>query len=279
MFKRITIFGAAVALLAALLAPVAAGRLEAGASATALRTGGSTGMQLLATALANDYNRRQDQIRVSVAGGGSGAGITGVRDGQFDIGNSSRDKRDSDPANLVFTPVAREPFVVIVNPKNPIKSLTDEQIKAVLTGEVTNWRSVGWGRGGPIKVFGRAPTSGTFASCKTLFTGGAEFTSTAPALASAGLDRTAVANNTGGVACVTLAYLVTGQGKIKGLAVNGIPPTLQAAASGRYTYINNQYFVTRGQPSGAARTYINWVLTRGPQCSVVSRFALPLVSC
>ena len=98
--------------------------------------GGSTGMQLARDGVANSWNARHRDVKVTVAGGGSGAGITAANTGTFDIGNSSRDQRSSDPPLLVFTKFAREPFVIIVNPANPIANLTLAQIKAILTGPI-----------------------------------------------------------------------------------------------------------------------------------------------
>jgi phosphate transport system substrate-binding protein len=281
MWKRLSTIGLAAAVAAGLAVPAATARplVSERPAVTTLRTGGSTGMQLLATALANAFNKSQGAIKVTVTGGGSGAGITGVNNGTFDIGDSSRNKRDTDPAGLVFTPAALEPFVIIVNPANKIKSLTEAQVKSILTGGVKNLSQVGWKQGGPIRVYGRVSTSGTFASCKTLFTGGAEYVSTAPALASNGLDRTAVANNRPGIACVTLAYLLTAHGSVKGMPINGVAPTLQNAASGRYKYTNNQFFVTKGAPSGPVKTYIDWARSRKAQCKIVIKFALPLANC
>lgn len=275
MWKRLLIVAAVAGALSALLVGPASARL----AATNIRDGGSTGMQLLATALASGYNKSQSSAKVTVTGGGSGAGITGAANGSLDIGNSSRDPRSSDPKTLVFTKVAREPFVIAVNPGNPTTNLTLDQIKAILTGKVRSWSDVGWKQGGPIKVYGRVSTSGTFATCKALFTGGAEYRSDAPALASNALDRTAVARDTAGITCITLPYLTTAQGKIKGVQVEGVAPTLQNAASGKYTHIGTQYFVTRGNPAGAVSDYVKWVLSSTAQCSIVSKYALPIESC
>ena len=82
----------------------------------------------------------------------------------FDIGTSSRDQTSSDPAGLTFTPITKEPFAVIVNPANPIKSLTKDQIKGIFTGSITNWSQVGWSSGGAIKIACRIGTSGTLAT-------------------------------------------------------------------------------------------------------------------
>jgi phosphate transport system substrate-binding protein len=268
-------------LTAGALAAVAIGALAPTAGAvTTIRNGGSTGLQLLATKLAQEYKvHTHGAVKVTVTGGGSGAGISAVNAGTLDIGNSSRDPRASDPPGLNFYAISREPFVIIINPKNKVKNLTKAQIKGILTGAITNWSAVGWAGGGAIQVYGRISTSGTFASCKTLFTDGEEYTSTAPALASNGLDRQAVANHKRGIACVTLPYLTTSKGKVKGVKVNGIAPTLRNAAAGRYKYINKQYFVTKGVPTGAPLAYLKWVVKKKTQCNIVSRYALPIVKC
>src|SRR5262249_57719355 len=119
------------------------GAVPAPAPAVTIKTGGSTGLQLLAQKLANAY-KIQHGVKITVAGGGSGAGIKGAASGKFDIGDSSRDPAATDAHGLWFTPVTREPFVVIVNPHNPKKPLTQAQIKAIFTGKITNWAQVGW---------------------------------------------------------------------------------------------------------------------------------------
>ena len=166
MARRTSIF-IAVAALTATVAVTSAGARPVAATATTIKQGGSTGEQLRATALASRYNKIQKNVVVTVTGGGSGVGIQGAANGTFDIGDSSRDPAPSDPSSVVFTKTAREPFVIAVNPKNPISNLTTDQIKAILTGSVRDWKQVGWAKGGPIKVYGRIATSGTSASCRS----------------------------------------------------------------------------------------------------------------
>ncbi|MEZ5098280.1 MAG: substrate-binding domain-containing protein [Thermoleophilia bacterium] len=250
------------------------------ANAATLRTGGSTGMQLLATAMANSWNQAQAKkagFNVTVTGGGSGAGIRGAANGTFDVGNSSRDKGSSDAAATVFTAAAREPFVIIVNPKNTVKKLTKAQVKDILIGNISNWKQVG-GADAPIVRYGRTDVSGTFASCKKLFTDGQQWASGYFPAPSAGIDRAKVARDRNGVSCVTLAYLLTAKGslKIDGVTIDGVAPTLRNAASGKYPYLNNQYFVTNGNPSGNAAAYIAWATSKATQCSITIKYALPI---
>lgn len=267
-------------IICALAACVAGVTAASAANAATLRSGGSTGMQLLATALANDWNQTQAKkagFNVTVTGGGSGAGIRGAAQGTFDVGNSSRDKGSSDAAATVFTPTAREPFVIIVHPANKVTKLTKAQVKDILIGNINNWKDVG-GSDAPIVRYGRTDVSGTFASCKKLFTDGQQWASGYFPAPSAGIDRSKVARDKNGISCVTLAYLLTAKGalKINGVTIDGVAPTLRNAASGKYAFINNQYFVTNGNPSGNAAAYIAWATSKATQCKVVVKYALPI---
>jgi phosphate transport system substrate-binding protein len=242
------------------------------AADAAVKTGGSTGLQLLAQKLGNTY-KAQKGVKVTVAGGGSGAGIKGAASGKFDIGNSSRDPGGSDASGLWFTPITREPFVVIVNPKNTIKSLTAAQIKSIFLGQTTKWSQLGWKNGGSIKVYSRVGTSGTLATFQKLFLGGAKVTSSAVQLASNGLDRSSVAGNKNGISFVTYAYTVNTK-VIRPLKVGGIAPTLKNVLNRSYRYWGYQYFVTKGAPSGAVKTYIDWVRS-SKGAAVIKRYAIP----
>jgi phosphate transport system substrate-binding protein len=279
MRKGLLAAAALAALAAAAIGSTSAGAAGSRAEAGTLRTGGSTGLQLLATALAQQWNTTKAKsggFTVTVTGGGSGNGIKGAAQGTFDIGDSSRDKSSSDAASTVFTPVSREPFVVIVHPKNPVSNLSAAQIKDILIGNISNWKDVG-GNDAPIVRHGRTDVSGTFASCKSLFSGGQQWAQGYNPWPSAGIDRAKVARDKNGISCVTLAYLITARGnlKIKGLSVDGVAPTLRNAATGKYNYINNQYFVTNGNPAGNAKTYIDWARSKAAQCSIVVHYALP----
>lgn len=231
-------------------------------AATKIVTGGSTGLQVLASALAAGYGKdSKGKYRVSVVGGGSGAGITGARNGTFQIGNSSRDATAAElSGGLVFTPITKEPFAIIVNKSNPIKGLTAAQVEGIFTGKITNWKDVGWAAGGAIKCFSRVQTSGTRPSFEKLFLGGQLVSNSCPALASNALDRSATAATKGGVAFVTYAYTVgSGGATVKTLPIDGVVPTLQNVVAKKYKFWNCQYFVTNGQPAGDVKAYIDWV--------------------
>ena len=261
-----------------LIAGVAAAAVLAvapAAGATTYSTGGSTGMQILASALAQAYTKsplNKDHSRFTVAGGGSGAGIKGVNAGTFVIGDSSRAPASSDPKGLVFYPVSVEPFVVIVNPQNKVSSLTQDQIAGIFTGSISNWSQVG-GANCPIKGYTRIAGSGTLSTFQSLYLGGAAVASSFSAQGSNGLVRAAVAGNACAVGFVTYAYTV-GNTTIKSLAVGGVAPSLANVKSGKFPYAGYQYFVTKGEATGPILNYINWARS-GAASSIISKYALP----
>jgi phosphate transport system substrate-binding protein len=267
--RRSTVaFGALVALFVALVPSAAA--------TTVIHTGGGTVFQLIVSGLKIEYRKVQPDVSIMVAGGGSGAGISGAARGTLDIGHSSRDELPTDPKGLVFTAVGREAFAIVVNPRNPVTNFSHAQIKAVLTGQTTSWAAVGWPAGGPIQVYSRIPTSGSYVNCKKFFTDDQEFTVNAPQTASHGITRAKIARDKRGIACIALSYVTTANRTIKSVAIDGIAPTKRNVGSGRYGYTNNLYFVTKGAPTGAVAAYMDWVLSKHAQCTVMILYALPL---
>ena len=72
----------------------------------------------------------------------SSAGMNGAIDGTCDIGMASRELKDSELETLTCIPIAIDGIAVIVNNENPLPGLTKEQVKAIFTGEVTEWSGV-----------------------------------------------------------------------------------------------------------------------------------------
>lgn len=61
---------------------------------------------------------------------------------------------------LNMTPIGREAFVFFVNSKNPVESLTVEEIQGIYSGQITNWRDIG-GTNSAIRAFQRNEGSGS----------------------------------------------------------------------------------------------------------------------
>ena len=71
-------------------------------------------------------------------------------EGKTDVIIASRDISRNEKASsaelgveLETAPLAIDALVFIVNPKNPVKNLTSDQVRKIYTGEITNWKEVG----------------------------------------------------------------------------------------------------------------------------------------
>ena len=102
------------------------------------------------------------EIQITIAGGGSGAGIKQVGEGLVDIGNSGRKPSDAEVGKygLAMYRWAIDGVTAIVNPACPVKSLSSDQLKKVYAGTVTSWKDLG-GEDRPINVYTRDKSSGT----------------------------------------------------------------------------------------------------------------------
>ena len=105
---------------------------------------------------------------INITGGGSGVGITSLIDGSTDIAMSSRDlkmaeklKFDEKKLDIQVVQIANDALSVILNPDNKIEKLTREQLEAIFTGKVTNWKEVG-GDNMKIVIYTRESSSGTY---------------------------------------------------------------------------------------------------------------------
>ncbi len=110
--------------------------VPAAAFGRALIIGGSTSVLPLAQKLASAYHKATGQPTPKVTGGQSDIGISGVNEGRFDIGDSSRDPIIGvDPKGLTFTKIARDGLCIITNPKNPITTMSQSTVEEIFTGQ------------------------------------------------------------------------------------------------------------------------------------------------
>ncbi len=149
---------AAVLVSGALLAAA----VPATASAVSTITiSGATGSAPLVALLAKKYVKlKPGKVKFKLAQGGGEVGIQDAAAGRVTIGNAARDPRPSDPAGLVFYPIAKDFFCFDTNPANPLPNLTKAQAIAIWTGAVRDWSEVpGSTVTGPIDLIGRTSAS------------------------------------------------------------------------------------------------------------------------
>ena len=121
---------------------------------------GSTSVQPVAEALAQEYMKEHKRVKITVKGGGSGLGIRSVSQDIVAIGTSSMELNDNEGGKLKEYVIGKEGIVVAVNLKNPVDVISKDDLRAIFTGNISNWKELG-GPDAPINVVVREDGSGT----------------------------------------------------------------------------------------------------------------------
>lgn len=247
----------------------------------------------LALAWAEEYQRQNPQVSISVTGGGSGTGIAALINGTVDIANASRSIKQEeielmlaqgvDPIEFV---VARDAIAVIINPDNPIQNLTLQQISDIYSGKYNNWSELG-GEDRPIVRLSRETNSGTHVyfleevlrlgepDNDTLF---AVDTLLLPS--SEGITAE-VRDNPNAIGYDGLGYVTP---EVKVVAISSGPtgefilPSAESVNNGTYPIARDLYMYTSGQPTDIEKIYLDWILSPDAQVIVKDLGFVPIVT-
>lgn len=241
------------------------------AQAEGIRVKGSDTMVHLVSAWAEKFMAANPSIEVTVTGGGSGTGIAALINGTTEIATASRTMKDSEinqAKGRGFIPiehvVARDGLSVIVNPANPVKTLTMEQVKKIFTGEVSNWKVFG-GDDQRILVFTRDSSSGTFVFFQEDVLKKMDYSVKARRLASNSALVQSVSEDVNAIAYVGLGYLTEAKGKVKAVGIKKneksevVMPSVETVTAGTYAISRGLQIYTKGEPSGAVKTFVDFV--------------------
>ena len=229
---------------------------------------GSTTVLPIAQSCSEVFMDQNEDISISVQGGGSGVGIASLIDGTCNIADASRPIKDKEIAtakekgiNPVANVVARDAIAVAVHPSNDIDGLTLEQIKAIYTGEISNWSDLG-GSDSEIVVISRDSSSGTFETFNELALDDEKVRPDALLQASNSAVATSVANTPGAIGYIGLGYVSE---KVKAVAVDETMPSKETVNSGDYALARPLFMYTDGEPKGAVEKFLDFVMSEEGQ--------------
>lgn len=227
---------------------------------------GSTTVQPLAEELRDAFQIKYPKAKVTIQGGGTAVGIKSVQDGTVDIGAASRALTDAEKATLVDTIIARDGIAIIVNPaQKNITNLTKAQIRDIFSGKITNWKDLG-GDSKAIVLVSREEGSGTRAAFQDLILGsGVLISDTAILQSSNGAIRTIVASNSYAISYISFGYI---ESEVKTLSLEGVAATVDNARNGTYPAVRPLLFLTKTQPTGLVKTFIDFCLSTEGQAIV-----------
>lgn len=241
---------------------------------------GSTTMLPLSEHLATHY-RKETGVEVLVQGGGSSAGPIAVLNRIAQIAASSRTFTDEESKNLRVFVIAHDVLAIVVHPSNPIKNITTEQLRGVLSGKITNWKELGTPFSKPIQLINDSSGNGTRTALEELVmekskdkTAGSNLITLMSVVTNSSSEMKAnIANFKYAIGYLPFSYL---DNTVKALFIDGVPPTYAAAYKSNYPLFRDLYYAIRKGSSGLELAYIYYVLSPEGQDIVVQEGFLPV---
>ncbi len=220
---------------------------------------GSSALQPLVEAAAEQFSEENPEAVINVQGGGSGTGLSKISEGAVDIGNSdifAEEKDGIDAEKLVDHKVAVVGMGPVANPDIGVDNITSEQLVDIFTGKIKNWKEVG-GNDEEIVVINRAQGSGTRATFEQFALDGEEAIE-AQEQDSSGTVRKIVSETPGAISYLAFSYF---DDSIIPLAIDDVEPNQVNVEKGDWKIWAYQHMYTNGEPDGLTEAFIEYMLS------------------
>lgn len=252
---------------------------------------GSDTMVNLVQGWSEEFMKKDPEAFVAVTGGGSGTGIAALINGTCDIVASSREVKSKEKelaSKKGVVPqeykVALDGLAVVVHKDNPISELTMDQLAAIFSGKVKNWKELG-GADLNIVVLSREVNSGTHVYFKEHVLrkndpkSKEEFSPDALLLPSSQAIADEVLQNSSAIGYYGMGYIGKDHKAIrvsKDPSSKSVYPTISDVISGEYPISRPLYLYTQGEPDGQVKALMDFILSKEGQSIVSTMDFVPI---
>lgn len=238
----------------------------AGAQTISIKGSDTLGAKLVPQ-LAESFKSKNGGVKFEIAAEGSSTAFPALANGTAQIGMSSRKAKPEEITaarakgiKLKEVEACHDMIVVVVNKGNPLKSLTKDQVAKIFTGQVKDWSEVG-GAPGPISIYTRNTSSGTYKDWQTLAMKGRNYASGSQKLAGNEQIAQEVAKNKNGIGYVGLAYAKSSG--IHDVTVDGVQPV--AANAKKYAYSRACYLYIPENADAVSKSFVEFATSADGQ--------------
>ncbi len=239
---------------------------------TKIKQKGSDTMLEIAQIWAEEYVKVNDNVTLSVSGGGSGTGIAQMINGQIDIADASRPIKEYEIAIAQTQGIVPVEFrtcldgiAVITNNNINISEISFIQLRGIYNGTIKNWNELG-GPNLKITVYGRQSNSGTYVFFQENVLDNDDYRTDMQPLNGNSQIVDAVAGDDEGIGYVGVAYAENRASELNILKVkedenaSAFLPTMENIAAGDYPISRYLYIYTNNNPTGEIAQYVRWIL-------------------
>ena len=244
-----------IALTLSILLPTV---LFAAATEKITLTGSST-IAPLALELAKAFEKKNPGVRVDVQSGGSSRGVSDARQGLADIGMVSR-ALNPDEKDLTPFVIAKDGICIILNKKNQVTKLSDEQIINIYLGKIKSWKEVG-GKDAPITVVNKAEGRSTLELFLHYFKIKNSDIKASVVIGDNEQGIKTVAGNPDAIGYVSIGtaeYNETSGTPIKVLPISGVVASTENVKNGTFPLSRVLNLVTKGEVTGMKKKFIEF---------------------
>ncbi|PWU01115.1 MAG: phosphate-binding protein [Bacteroidetes bacterium] len=228
---------------------------------------GSTALQPLASAAAEQFMSTNSKVSIQVNGGGSGTGLSQVSQGAVQIGNSDVFAEEKNISGLVDNKVAVVGMTAAVNPKVGITDIKKADLIKVFTGKITNWKDLG-GPDQKITLVNRPESSGTRAVFNKFALDGATPAEGITEDASNTVKKI-ISETPGAIGYLALSYFT--DNTVTQMTIDGVKPTAENIQSGKFPVWAYEHMYTKGQPTELEKAFLDYMMSDEVQNTILPK--------
>ncbi|NHM30322.1 phosphate ABC transporter substrate-binding protein [Neobacillus terrae] len=228
---------------------------------------GSTALQPLASAAAEEFMNKNTKVSIQVNGGGSGTGLSQVSQGAVQIGNSDVFAEEKKIEGLKDNKVAVVGMTAAVNPKAKIKDIKKADLIKVFTGKITNWKELG-GADQKITLVNRPESSGTRAVFNKFALDGATPAQGITEDASNTVKKI-IAETPGAIGYLALSYFT--DDTVTKLSIDSVEASNENIQSGKFPVWAYEHMYTKGEANEVAKAFLDYMTSDEVQTTLLPK--------